>query len=213
MNIHLEQAQIRTDKALAALDAGFRSKSAQKDANDKLNRAFDLLRNAFSTVVWALFEGDRETADHETWTAFITSTVDPYDLPFDLHHVRDRHIAKTRELSDDIANRMAFLLETRAAVKAAPIEKVTPKKQPSEYQVKAEMTLKELIEKRKAQYLEAIELGRIFNGLPVYANTHSVINQHGTWFLRTYYYLNGKMTPLNVIIAAAEALEREKKAA
>jgi hypothetical protein len=40
-----------------------------------------------------------------------------------------------------------------------------------------------------------------------------VTNQYGHTFLRTFYFLAGVMTPLNVIIAAAEELERRKKAA
>jgi hypothetical protein len=59
----------------------------------------------------------------------------------------------------------------------------------------------------------AIVLGTIFNGLPVQAHTHQVTNQYGTTFLRTFYYLFGDLTPLNIIIAAAEELARREKAA
>lgn len=209
MNNDLAQAQVRIDRALELLDAGFTTKSGQKQATDYLNRAFDRIRDAFRPLVWNLFDGDRENVDHEAWGQFLMTTGQEYDLPFDLHHVRERHIAKVRELSEDLANKIAFMVETRAAIKAAPIQKVEPKAAVSEYQRKAEMSLKELMEKRQAQYLEAVELGRIFEGLPVSANTHGVVNQFGTFFLRTYYYLNGKLTPLSVIIAAAEQLARE----
>jgi hypothetical protein len=40
---------------------------------------------------------------------------------------------------------------------------------------------------------------------------HHVTNQFGTSFIRCFYYLDGKMTPLNIIMAAAGQLEREKE--
>lgn len=43
----------------------------------------------------------------------------------------------------------------------------------------------------------------------LHANVHYVTNQHGTTFLRAFYYLNGTLTPLSIIIAAAEAKARE----
>lgn len=201
----LERAQARTDKALALLDAGFTAKARQKEANDQINRAYSELRDYLHSAVICRYRPEDES--EESWRGYV-DRLNEYDMPFDLHHVRDRHIAKARELSAEVADRIAFLVETRAAVKAEPIQKVEPKA-PSAYQVKAEKTLAELIEKRMTQYLEAVELGRIFEGLPVSANTHVVINQYGTQFLRTYYYLNGKLTPLGVIIAAAEQLARE----
>jgi len=207
---HLDRAQVYTDKALALLDAGFNAKARQKEANNKLNRAYDALCEVIREDVRATYAPGRDHSE-EQWSAYVDK-LNEYDLPFDLHNLRDRHIAKARELNDDIANRMVFLVETRAAVKAEPIQRVEPKA-PSAYQVRAEKALAELIEKRKAQYLEAVELGRVFEGLPVSANTHWVINQYGTGFLRTYYYLNGKLTPLGVIIAAAETLARENAAA
>lgn len=205
MTDNIKRAQQRTDQALALLDAGFTSKARQKEAFGYLGRSYNLLRDIIHASACALANAnDPDREDAEAWF----DKVAEYDMPFDLHNVRERHIAKARELNDDIASRIAFLVETRAAVKAAPVEPPAPKK-PSPYQVKAEKTLMELIEKRKAQYLEAVELGRAFNGLPVTANVHYVINQHGTAFNRAFYYLNGKLTPLSVLIAAAEALARE----
>ena len=66
---------------------------------------------------------------------------------------------------------------------------------------------------RQEQYNNALRLHDIFGGLPVHANVHYVTNQHGTTFLRAFYYLNGTLTPLSIIIAAAEAkaLEAEGK--
>lgn len=203
---HINRAQACTDRALAKLDAGFTAKARQKEANDQLNRAYNELQQLIHAAACDLANKvDPNRENQEAWS----SKVNEYDMPFDLHHVRERHITKTRELvGDDVADRIAFLIETRAAVKAEPIQKVEPKA-PSAYQVKAEKSIMELIEKRESQYLEAIDLGRIFEGLPVSANSHWVVNQYGTGFVRTFYYLSGKLTPLNVIIAAAQTLARE----
>jgi hypothetical protein len=77
----------------------------------------------------------------------------------------------------------------------------------------AEVTneVKNLLEMRTAQYNRAIDLGRLFNYLPVSVTPHYVTNQYNTSFIRCFYYLNGKMTPLNIIMAAAGQLEREKE--
>lgn len=208
---NIEGAQARTNKALSSLDAGFKSKAARQDAIGLLNRAYSMLQDAYRPMVWSLFKGDRH--QQSDLDEFFSTTIQEYEVPFDLHHVRERHIAKVAELSEDISQRINFLVESRQAIKDAPIAAPTPKKEPSAYQVKAEKTLFELIELRKTQYLRAVELGRIFNGLPVTANTHLVINQYGTQYLRTFYFLYGELTPLNVIIAAAEKLAKETEAA
>lgn len=194
------------EHAVEMIDAGFSSKAQQKRANEKLNSAYDQIQSWVHAAACNIaLEIDPKREDQEAWAA----KVREYDIPFNLHQVRDRHIEKTAEISKEVAEKISLLLEMREAVKAQKVEKVE-KKQKSEYQVRAEKTLTELLKKRQEQYLEAVELGRIFEGLPVSANTHYVVNEHNTEFLRTFYYLNGKLTPLNVIIAAAEELAREK---
>ena len=57
------------------------------------------------------------------------------------------------------------------------------------------------MERLQVRYLEAIDLCELvgdegFRMKGLSANSHYVTNEHGTTFLRTFYYLQGKLTPL-----------------
>lgn len=192
------------DAATAAFNVGFSSKAGQKAALADLNRAYSMLRDA-------AHKAQIDAApmpindDYQTRMAFFAEN----EMPFELHQVRERHLPIFEKWTQNSAV-VASLRELRETIKGAEI---TPpvKAEPSKYEVKARETLMDLITRRKSQYLEAIHLGEVFGGLPVSANTHMVTNEHGTTFLRTFYYLNDKLTPLNLIIAAAEELERRAK--
>lgn len=211
MNDNATRLQRYTEKAFTAIDGGngsFPTKSAQKEALTHLNRAYGTLRDIFTQEIAAKHLPNRQPTDNE-WDEYLV-VRDQTDLPFDLHQIRDRHITMMRGHNEDLGLRLLALRDARYEAKAMPIAAPKPKAEPSPYQVKAERSLLDLMKRRESQYLEAVELGKIFNGLPVSANTHLVVNQYGTEYLRTYYYLNGKLTPLNVIIAAAETLAREE---
>jgi hypothetical protein len=98
------------------------------------------------------------------------------------------------------------LLKELEVVKPAPkSDRITAK------QAEVTETVVDLIERRMAQYHEAVELGRLFGGLPVSVTPHQVTNEYNTTFTRCFYYLAGKFTPLSVIMAAADKLAREKE--
>lgn len=188
-------ASFYTDRALAALNAGFTSMAGQKAALSDLNYAYDVHKRAIADTLLA----DRDIAN---WDDLY------YGRP-DLHNWKPKHSVAYAWSAEVPA--IEQLVELRATIKAAPVNSPV-RAEPSPYQVRAEKTLSELIELRQSQYLNAINLGEVFNGLPVHANTHRVTNDCGTTFLRTFYYLAGRFTPLSVIIAAAEELERRKAA-
>lgn len=200
------------ERAIAAIDKGFTSKASKKDATTAISRAYDDLTDSFREKVFDLFEGDRFTCDHEEWTKFIVEVANGYDLPMYPHLIREKHLAKVEEVDAETADKIRFLVELRNAVTEAPINKPVPKSNiESEYEEKVRVVLADILAKRKTQYLRGIELGELFGYLPVTCNTHMVTNAHGTTFVRTFYYLNGELTPLNVIIAAAEELERREE--
>jgi hypothetical protein len=132
-----------------------------------------------------------------------------WDQPFDLHQIRDRHFAMFKE---EHHAALRELVSLRAIFKFIEVVKPAPKNDAVERKA-AEVTneVKNLFETRMAQYNRAIDLGRLFNYLPVSVTPHHVTNQFGTSFIRCFYYLDGKMTPLNIIMAAAGQLEREKE--
>jgi hypothetical protein len=186
--------------AINALNAGFTTKSGKKEAISDATRAFDKQAGAIRNILLA----DR-TIGGDNWSELY------YYVPA-MHNWKAKHDEAYAFAGDEILQTIRDLIELRAAIKDAPIAAVAPR-EVSKYEIATTKTLADLIELRKTQYLRAIDLGTIFNGLPVSANTHLVTNQYGHTFLRTFYFLAGVMTPLNVIIAAAEELERRKKAA
>ena len=172
----------------------FAAKSHQKEALGELNSGYQMLRkNNFQFSIDSL------------------SREDYYAIPFDLHQIRDKHFrlfdeAHHADLTDLITFRV--LLKELEVVKPAPkSDRITAK------QAEVTETVVDLIERRMAQYHEAVELGRLFGGLPVSVTPHQVTNGYNTTFTRCFYYLDGKFTPLQVIMAAADKLAREKEEA
>lgn len=176
-----------TARAAEALEAGFATKAAQKDALDDVSIAYRAVRYVVTEAFLDAGEADR------TW-----------DVPFDLHQVRG---AKHAALFGAEWNRVALLVDLRAAIKGAEIKRVeNPNKAEVELKGRVIATIEEEMARIGAQYAEAIDLGRTLKGLPVTARTHYVTNEFGTTFLRTFWFLNGKMVRFNVIAAAYEAL-------
>ena len=188
-----------TALALDAFNAGFASKSAQKSAIENVTRAYDINAQAIRDLLLA----DR-TIGGDNWSELY------YYVPA-LHNWKAKHGA-TYAFAGDIIQSINDLVELRATIKNAAVAPV-PAREVSKYEVAAIKTIQDIITLRKTQYARAIDLGVIFNGLPVQAHTHQVTNQYGTTFLRTFYYLFGDLTPLNIIIAAAEELARREEAA
>lgn len=198
--------------ALEAVNAGFSSKAAQKRALDSVSRAWDLAKEEFLVAV-------RKAAPYQTFTGELTQEQwndrgDHFaanDVPLDLHNIRDRHI----ELMEKVAGNGSIvceLVELRNAIKAAPIDFVA-KPTASPFQIRAEKTIAEIMARRGTQYARGLDLGELFGFLPVSANVHIVHGHKGAVFFRTFYYLAGEFTPLNVIIAAAEETARRAEAA
>ena len=187
-----------TDLALDAFNAGFSSKAGQKAATDNLNRAYELLQR--ETIQRGLLEDRTLGGSEEAWKTLYWGTPD-------LHNWKAKHSAMYAPFFPEAVAAIERLAELRAEIKAAPI---VPPAAPevSPFEVKARETITAWLERRRAQYVEALELAEVFGGLPVTATSHYVTNAHGTTFLRTFWYLRGKLTPLQIIIAAAQELDR-----
>lgn len=181
--VELAMGKIQDDQTFAA-------KSHQKEALSYLNSGYEMLRKNNAEYVYA--------SEFSIW-----------DVPFDLHQIRDKHFrlfdeAHHADLTDLITFRV--LLKELEVVKPAPkSDRITAK------QAEVTETVVDLIERRMAQYHEAVELGRLFGGLPVSVTPHQVTNGYNTTFTRCFYYLAGKFTPLQVILAAMDTLAHEKE--
>lgn len=184
------------DKAFSLIqdDGTFAAKSHKKDALAYVSGAYQIIRDA----------NGRFALDH-------LSREDYWAIPFDLYQIREKHM---RLFDLALHADLDKLVALRAELKEMDVIKPAPKSDRVEKKHKeVAKTVHEMIEKRMAQYHEAIEIGRLFGGLPVSATPHLVTNEHGTTFTRCFYYLDGKMTPLAVIMAASDALAREKEGA
>ena len=192
--MNIEQINSRIEKATAAFDAGFTSKAGKKQASDQLNRAFESVRGSVQDWVLANCKcyGDMDDLY--------------YGMPSDLHQWRAKHSEMLRQFHPEAESIIALieqLIELRNAIKEADIIAVERKTNDREQSfVKSAI---ELIQLRKAQFNEGCNLFDLFNGLPVSAKTHVAINQHGTMFNRTFFYMAGRLTPLSVILAVMDA--------
>lgn len=211
--------QARITAALASFEAGFTTKAAQKEALAALNSAFGDVNGGHHR--WAIEQADAEFSHidweglsdddmRDTAIARMNAIHARHDMPFDLHQVRERHLVQFEATGDRSV--VEYLLGLREAFKGAEIVRVE-RSENVEKVGKVRESIVALMERRKAQYVEALELGELFGGLPVTVTAHWVTNEHGTTFLRHFFYLRGKLTPLLVIIAAAEELQRRKEAA
>jgi hypothetical protein len=200
--------EARFADAVEAVAASFPSKAAQKAALDKLNRAYTAARDVVRDLII-----DDANARWPNHCDERTAHFDRWDMPFDLHQVRDKHVIVATYWDLRAANIITALAALRAEVKAAPVVKV--EKADAALTEKAEQvqrSIRDEMERLGKMYAHALEVGRLFNNLPVTANVHMVTNQFGTRFLRAFYYLDGKRMPLNLIIAAAQQLADEASA-
>mgnify|MGYP006976758686 CR=1 FL=1 len=205
----MKTAADRITEAQASFEAGFLSMAAKKRALDQLNRAYDAIREAAHGA----------QIDHANGNPALNSVGEnrfsffrENDLPFGLHQVRDRHVEIIEKWAG-LGQTVREMIALREAIKEAEIAPAPAK---PEIEQKAEAVRKAVIdeiEKRKAQFVEGLEVARMFGGLPVAVNAHLVRGHKGAIFLRHFFYLRGKLTPLNMIIAIAEAYEAEKEAA
>lgn len=199
-------------EATQLLDAGFCTKSAQKRSLECLNRAYDATRDIVHNLAIEIARDNNlgREKDDTTWGAYLDE-LRQYDMPFNLHEVRDRHLAAVDPIAPGSVQIVRELLDMRQLVKDTPV--VPKPRDDTKKRVEAiRLDLMEIIAKRREQYVEALDMARHFGGLPVSCNVHWVRHEQGTMFLRHYFYLRGKLTPLQVLLAAADTYAREQEA-
>lgn len=194
------------DRATKAFEAGFTSKAGQKSATDDLNRAAEFLHGDVKAICFGL-------RGPEQGSKFPERAESAYWMNLDLHLWNAKRRAELLGYlpeAEAIANQFDDLAALRKVIKSAEVVKVERKT--DEREVTIQKSIRELMELRKSQYERGLKLHDLFDGLPVHGNVHYVVNQHGTCFTRTFYYLNGVLTPLNIILAVLDTKAREAKA-
>ena len=187
------------DRAHAAFEAGFTSKAAKQAALNDISRAYGLLRDEITNLVLDVAREERTASHNDLY----------WDLPSCPGHWRARHrvlAVSTFPQTAEICDRIEELATLRAAVKdAVVVHKVDERVE------RVQNSVRKVMEQRQAAYARGLDLSELFGGLSVSANVHLVTNQHGTSFLRAFYFMHGRLTALNVILAVAQTLTDEAK--
>jgi len=201
-----------TAAAINALNAGFTSKAGAKQAAADVTRAYQVLERELADACLAMPRDDNDQMVDAVSAVY-------WDVPSYPHQFKAKHGDLIRaafgDRFDDLIAKADELVALRVAILAAPV--VGPMKDEAKVQAaRIVESIKARMDRLNVRYLEAIDLTTVFEdgftmkGLS--ANSHYVTNDHGTTFLRTYFFLFGKLTPLNLILAAAEEARRQSEA-
>ena len=114
-------------RAAASLDEGFKTKSAQKDARSDVQRAYEAILGRANDAI-------RNAAPHQHAVRNLSHDeyaerahhFEAYDLPFELRHVRDKHLPTFETFGADVAE-LKKLVDLLADIAAAPIAPKAPK--------------------------------------------------------------------------------------
>jgi len=199
----------RMNDANEGIEAGFTSKAAQKRVFEDLNSAYGIVKDRLHGAEMQECRTKGEAAGLTEWNDMWQQIGISDNFPFDLHNVRDRHVAIAEGYIEGMGEVVKMLMDLRAMVKEMPITPVVKDTKVEDFRAAVETEIKSELDRLKVSYHRALDLGRFFGGLYVSANTHWVVNEHGTEFLRTFWYLNGELTRFNVIAAAYEQLVEE----
>jgi len=187
--------QMATEK----FEAGFTSAAGQKRALEDVNHAFDWCTSVIKQWCLKVRQENYPTTGEDVHPIY-------WDMPGYPHQWRVKHSETLREIypeADTMVPLIEQIVELRRAIRDAEVVKLERKASDREESVVK--SIREIMEMRKAQYARGLKLFDLFKGLPVTANVHQVVNQHGTQFLRAFYYMEGRMTPLSIILAVMDA--------
>jgi hypothetical protein len=145
--------------------------------------------------------------NYESWNNLYWS------IPHNLHQWKPKHHLSLIIVDlgcDEYIKTINELKDLRDAIKDTEILPVITND--SKIKIKQiEKSIEEYIKSKQQQFISGLSLAHIFNGLNVSVNSHYVTNQHNNTFIRCFYYLNGKMTALQMIIAIAEQYAEDIK--
>ena len=206
----IEMKKTSIDFATRALDAfnkGFVTKSAKQSALDDTGTAYNVVR---SKVMNARL--DTRPVGEMQMTEEVSAVY--WAMPHNLFGYRPSRMAgRILGVLPESTNLVAELLDLynlRESIKGAPIVPVA--KTIDQREVLVHSTIAERMNNYHQRFVESVELSQIFCGLNVVARPHWVVNEHGTRFIRTFFYLHGKLASLNMICAVAQEYEAKKKA-
>ena len=193
----------RLDTATAAFEKGFASEAARKEALRNVSSAFEIIRAAVTDAILAE-RGPLASAEGTDAQQALTNIY--YDMPFNLHQIRDQHFAVYAAYPE--FEQVRDLIEFRNAIKAAEI--IRHERPANEARVEAiRKSIFDQMAARKEKYVRELDLAHHFGGMRVSVNAHMVYGHKGAVFPRYFFFLNGEFTALQTIMAIADQLERE----
>lgn len=189
-------------KSLDLFNGGFTSQAQKKEVNNLLLAAYDFVIDEL-----------RQTIKEDTLSRAGASD-EPITMPelyFSiprLQHWKEKH-NQMFALYPVYVEKIAQLVSLRSATKLAPVTPIETKMDNSYHKEseKIQEAVSSLLSKKNKQYIEGVQLAEMFNGLSVSVKAHRVSNARGTEFTRHFYYLEGKLTALNLIVAIAYNLD------
>lgn len=189
-------------KSLDLFNGGFTSQTQKKEVNNLLLAAYDFVIDEL-----------RQTIKEDTLSRAGASD-EPITMPelyFSiprLQHWKEKH-SQMFALYPVYVEKIAQLVSLRSATKLAPVTPIETKMDNSYHKEseKIQEAVSSLLSKKNKQYIEGVQLAEMFNGLSVSVKAHRVSNARGTEFTRHFYYLEGKLTALNLIVAIAYNLD------
>lgn len=232
MQRYLQSEATAATKAEELFNAGFGSKTAQKDAIRSVTRAYESLCDAVRQEMLerrAAHFRVKELSDEEIAALrtneeyfFFVDKIGYWDLPA-LHHVKPKHDHLFSHL-DGALDRVRVYADLRAAMASSEIRPPVKKNEADKITEYVRKSISDLMALRKEQFVTGMDITARLNEyhgctnskaffVPVTATAHYVHGHKGTVFLRTFYYLGGRLTPLNTIIAIIEQTAENLKEA
>jgi hypothetical protein len=133
-----------------------------------------------------------------------------WSIPQDLHLWKPSHSASTININQDVVEHINNLKELRDCVKLSPI--VPPiEREANLKKERVEKSIREFMEYNKTQFARGLRLNDYFGGLNVTVNAH-LVTMYSMTYVRCFYYLHGKLTALNTIIAVAQEIKDREEA-
>ena len=190
------------NQANEKFEAGFTSMASQKQALQDLGRAYDILTQEIQDLYLAIPRAERSEAQDNVY----------WGLANYLNNWKAKHTTLVLNVfpqAEIFTSQIETLVELRETIKSAEIVKVEAKTNPRAEAVTK--SIHDMIALRKTQFQTGMKLCEVFGDLPVSLNWHYVTNQHGTSFIRVFYFMANKLTPLNMILAVLEQQEKMSK--
>lgn len=179
------------DNAIELWEKGFTSKASKKRCLEKLNYAYPYLARNIRSIYAETPQEKRNDEWHRLY----------WMVPNDLFQWKEKHNqAHNADNLVHIVKKIDSMAKLRMAIKETEI---TPPMKSEEKIVKDYVlkSIEEIMEAKRVQFLEGYELTELFGNARVNVSSHYVTNQHGTTFVRNFFYLHGKLTSLNMILA------------